>query len=382
MPRSVIISELTGPKDRLFRHFLDLPGKLMQGDPAYVRPLDMEVRDRLSPKNNPFFQHGEAAMWLAFDNGVPVGRMTTSIDRAHLERYNDGAGFFGFLDTTNDPAAASALLEHGATWLRKRGMKRMRGPLSLNINEETGTLVEGFDTPAMLMMPHHARYQGTLIEQAGFSKLKDLYAWRYSVGEVPLRARKAHDDVVAMSEVTARQANTKDFLADVRLIMDVFNDAWSDNWGFVPITEAELIKMAKDLQMIVAPELTRLVFINGEIAAVSLALPNLNEAVRDFGGKLSPVTVAKLLWRTKVKRPKTARLMILGVRKKFRNMRKYMGLSPYMFVEMNDSAANLGITMGELSWTLEDNAAINVAIKLMGGRVYKKYRIYERELST
>jgi len=361
------------------KDFLDVVDYIYQGDPEYVRPLDMELRQRLS-KKNPFFEHAEGTIFTAHRNGWCVGRCTAQIDRGHLERYRDDVGFFGFFDTADDAEVAQALLDQCARWLSARGMKRMRGPLSLNMNEEIGCLIEGFDTPPMIMMPHHRPYQGGLIEQAGLSKVKDLYAWRYTVGELPKRAAKARQDIEALPEVRSRHTDKRRLQAEVRVIMNVFNDAWSDNWGFVPLTENELKKMADDLKFIVVPELTYITEIGGEPAAVALAFPNINELIRDLDGKLLPTGLAKLLYRLKVKGPKTARLMILGIRKKFRNVRKYAGLSIYLYAKLNESGKKLGIEWGELSWTLEDNAPVNVGIKFMGGKIYKRYRLFEGEI--
>ena len=366
---------------KLLRDFVDLVDDVYAGDPAYVRPLDMEMEDRLDPAKNPFFEHAEVAAWVAYKDGRRAGRVTAQVDREHLKRYDDGAGFFGFLDTIDDPEVAKALLDTAAGWVKARGMKRLRGPLSLSINDETGVLVDGFGTPPMVMMPHHRAYQSKLIEQAGFTKLKDFYAWDYEVGVVPPRAQKAHDEIAALPEVTARPVDPTRVREDIGTIMSIFNDAWSDNWGFVPLTEKELEKLASDTRILLMPELTRIVFIDGEAAAVLMALPNLNEAIADLGGKLLPFGFAKLLWRLKVKGPKTARLVILGIRKKWRHVRRYAALSAYLYVVVNRAAHLLGVRRGELSWTVEDNAPINVAIRLMGGKIYKTYRVYERELA-
>src|SRR6478609_8258426 len=325
--------------------FLNVVDYIYRGDPHYVRPLDMELKDRLS-----------------------------------LARYQDDVGGFGFLDTIDDEEVAKALLEAASRWLRARGMKRIRGPLSLSTNEEIGCLVDGFDTPPMIMMPHHRPYQGGLVEKAGFEKLKDAYAWSYKVGDVPPRVRKAHDDFDAMPEVKSRHVDMKNLDADLRIIMEVYNDAWSDNWGFVAQTERELSKMAADLKLFAIPELSYITEIDGEPAAVALALPNLNELIADMKGKLGPLGLPKLLWRLKVVGPHTARLIILGIRKKFRNVRKFAALSAYLYAKMNAAGKRLGIGSGELSWTLEDNAPVNTGIKLMGGKIYKTYRLYEKAL--
>lgn len=359
--------------------FLDLVDDIYAGDPNYVRPLDMDLKDRLS-KKNPFFEHGEGAIFVAYRNGRCVGRCTATIDREHLARYKDDCGFFGFFDTIDDQEVASALIDHAAAWLRSRRMKTMRGPMSLCVNEEIGCLIDGFDTPPMIMMPHHRPYQSGLIEAAGVPKKKDLYAWAYKVGDISERARKAHATIAALPEITSRPVDLKNLDRDVRLIMDIYNDAWSDNWGFVPFTESEIKKMAADLRLIAIPELTRIVEIKGEAVAVSVALPNINEMIGDLHGKLLPFGLLKLLYRLKVKGPKTARLAILGIKRNLRQVRHYAALSTFMYVEMHKSAERLGLTHGELSWTLEDNGAINAGIRLMGGKIYKKYRLFERAL--
>ncbi|MEB2312517.1 MAG: hypothetical protein OZ921_09100 [Sorangiineae bacterium] len=360
------------------KDFLDVVERIYRDDPNYVRALDMDVEQRLNQKN-PFFDHAEGTIFTAHRNGWCVGRCTAQIDREHLERYHDDAGFFGFLDTIDDPEVARALLDAARRWLRERGMKKIRGPMSLNINDEIGCLVEGFDTPPAFMMPHHLPYQAGLIEQAGFAKLKDVYAWRYTIGDVPKRAQKAREDVDKLPEVVSRHVDKSQIERDVRIVMDVFNDAWSDNWGFVPLTEGELTKMANDLKLILRPEMTFITSIDGEPAAVALALPNLNEMIGDLHGKLLPLGLPKLLWRLKVRGPKSARLIILGIRKKYRHIRKYAGLSIYLYAKMNEEAARLGVKWGELSWTLEDNAPVNTGIRFMGGKIYKKYRLFERD---
>ncbi|HEV8551249.1 MAG TPA: hypothetical protein VGQ57_19510 [Polyangiaceae bacterium] len=359
--------------------FLDVVSYIYRDDPNYVRSLDMDMKQRLSRKN-PFFEHAEGTLFTAHRNGFCVGRVSAQIDREHIARHQDDAGFFGFLDTIDDEEVSQALLDAAARWLKERGMKRMRGPFSLSINEELGCLVEGFDTPPMIMMQHHLPYQGGLIEKAGLTKLKDFYAWRYQVGNVPPRAQKAHDEIDAMPNVRSRHVEMKNLDADLRTVMDVFNDAWSDNWCFVPFTEAELLKMGEDMKMIAIPALSYITEVDGEPAAVALAMPNLNELIRDMDGKLFPGGIAKLLWRLKVVGPQTARLIILGIRKKHRNVRKYAGLSTYLYVKMNRAGQDIGIKWGELSFTDEANGPVNVGIKFMGGKVYKRYRVYERAL--
>ncbi len=368
------------PGSKRVRDFIAVAHRIYKGDPNWIAPLDFEFTDRLNPKKNPFFEHAEVALFLAERDGDVVGRVSASIDHEHQKRYGDAAGFFGFIDTVEDPAVCTALLDAASAWLRERGMKTIRGPLSLCINEESGLLVEGFDTPPYMMMPHHRPYQGRLVEAAGFVKLKDLFAWNYNIGEVSTRARKAHAEMMKEPNLRIRPVEWKHMERDVNLIVDIFNDAWQHNWGFVPATQSEIRKMAQDFRMILEPQIALIAEIDGEAAGVSIGLPNLNEVARDLDGKVFPLGFAKILWRLKVAKPKTGRLMILGVRSKFRNQRKWAPLSIALYVEMNMRAAKLGMKQSELSWTLEDNGAVNAGIKMMGGKLSKRYRIYEKTL--
>lgn len=232
----------------------------------------------------------------------------------------------------------------------------------------------------MVFMPHHRPYQGTLIEGAGYAKKKDVFAWRYVVGSLPPRAQKASETIRALPEVTARHVDKRNIEREIGLVMDIFNDAWAEHWGFVPLTRPELKKMAEDFKLILEPELTLIVSIDGEPAAFAVAIPNLNEPLAKLSGKLLPTGAISLLWDLKVKGTKTARLALLGVRKKFRNVKKYGALSTFMYAELAKAGQRLGIEWGELSWTLEDNTPVNLGIKLMGGTVYKTYRVYHKEL--
>jgi hypothetical protein len=361
--------------------FLGVVDYIYGSDKAYVRPLDLELRERLNPRKNPFFEHGEGTIFAAYRNGFCVGRITAQVDRGHLARYGDSTGFFGFFDTVDDDDVARALLTRAENWLSAKGMTRVRGPLSLNINEEIGCLVEGFEQPSYILSPHHRPYQGSLIEGAGYTKEKDLYAWTYTVGEPNARVRRAREEIEALPEVTHRTLSVKDLQRDVDIFADIYNDAWGDNWGYVPFTRRELQKMASDFRLLLMPDITCIVSIDGEPAGVAVALPNLDELSRDLGGKLFPFGLPKLLWRLKVEGPKTARLIALGIRKKWRGVRKYAGLSAFMYAAMNEGGRKLGMRAGELGWTLEDNGPMNAGIRLMGGSVYKRYRVYEKSLA-
>jgi hypothetical protein len=373
--------EVRRARARGLRDFLDVVDAVYEGDPHFVRPLDRDLADRLSPRKNPFFEHGEAALFTAHRGRRCVGRISASIDRGHLRRYHDRTGFFGFFDTIDDAEVSRALFAEAEAWLLGQGMTEARGPMSLGINEEVGCLVDGFDTPPYVLMPHHRPYQAALIEDAGYAKVKDLLAWRYEVGDLPPRVKRAHAEISALPEVASRPVSYADMERDVATIMDVFNDGWSENWSFVPLTQSEVRKMAEDFRLILIPEITRIASIDGEPAAVAVAIPNLNELVRDLHGRLLPLGLPKLLWRLKVRGPRTARVIILGIRKKFQHVRKYAGLSSYLYAELNRSGRALGMTGGEFGWTLEDNGLINAGIRVMGAKPYKKYRVYTKRIA-
>jgi len=362
--------------------FLEAGRAVFAGDPSYIPPLDFDLRDRLTPAKNPFFEHGEAAIFTAHRDGRVVGRCSASIDHAHLKLHGDETGFFGFFDTLDDKEAAHALLAEARKWLSARGMKRIRGPLSLCINEESGLLVEGFEHPPVIMMPHSRDYQAKLLDGAGFTPVKDLIAWRYDVQKIPNRAIKAWNQMREMPEVTIRSFRKKHLRRDINMMMEIFNDAWSDNWGFVPATDKELAKVAEDMKIILDEEIAFFAEIDGRPMGICVALPNLNEAIQDLDGKLFPFGFAKLLWRTKVRGLKSARLITLGIRRELRNKKRYGGLSAAMYVELAKRGRAKGYEWAELGWTLDDNAPVNVAIRAMGGKAYKRYRLYESDLAS
>jgi GNAT superfamily N-acetyltransferase len=364
------------------KDFIQVAFDVYREDPAWVPPLHMEITERLTPEKNPFFEHAEVALFTAWKDGKAVGRISAQIDREHLRIHQDNAGFFGFFDTVDDQEVASALVAAAEEWLASRGMTVMRGPFSLSINEETGMLVEGFDSPPTLMMSHHHSYQEALALGAGLQKVKDCYGWKYQVEPAPARAQKAWETINSLPEVRFRSVRPRNIKKEVRDILDVFNDAWQHNWGFVPATDAEAKKMAADLQLILDKELSFFVEIDGQPVAICVCLPNLNEVVADFGGKLNPVTIAKLIWRLKIRGPKSARLMLLGIRTDLRGKKRYAPLATAVMAELVRRGLKEGYDWAELGWTLEDNRLINAAIRSMGAKIYKRYRLFEKPIGA
>lgn len=377
---SVEIKQHQPGKD--LKDFIRVAFEVYRDDPAWVPPLNMEITDRLTPEKNPFFEHAEVALFTAWKDGNPVGRISAQIDHEHLRIHEDNVGFFGFFDTIDDQEVASALVAAAEKWLAARGMTVMRGPLSLSINEETGMLVEGFESPPTIMSPHHRWYQGALAEGAGLQKVKDCYGWSYDVVPAPPRVQKAWDTINSLPEVRFRSVRPRMLKKEVHDILDVFNDAWQHNWGFVPATDAEAKKMAADLQLILDKELSFFAEIDGQPVAICVCLPNLNDAIFDLNGKLSPVNIAKLLWRLKIRRPKSARLMLLGIRTEFRGKKRYAPLALAVIGELVRRGLKQGYEWAELGWTLEDNRLINTAIQSMGAKIYKRYRLFEKPIGA
>lgn len=351
-------------------------------DPAWVPPLHMMIADRLNPKKEPFYEHGEVALFTAWKDGQLIGRTSATVDQSWLTTWKDDTGHFGFFDTIDDPEVASALLGAAEKWLRSKGMKRMNGPMSLSANHDIGLLVDGFEHPPVIDMGHSRSYQGALAEKHGLTKEKDLYCWRYdTAAEVNARTQKAWDHVQGMSEIRIRSMDVKRLRKELDLVMAIYNETWAGKWGYVPITSAELDKMASDLSLVLDPNLAFVAEVEGEPAGMVVAVPNLNEVIRDLDGKLFPFGWAKLLYRTKVKHPVSARLLLLGVRGHIRkNVKRYGHLSAALYVEVARRARATGYSWGELSWTREDDAPINLGIRSMGARIYKTYRVYEKRL--
>ncbi|MDR3505840.1 MAG: dATP pyrophosphohydrolase [Acidocella sp.] len=363
----------------LLNRFILLPERLHRDDPQYIAPLHLERQEALTPKN-PFFGHAEVQFWLAERNGHDVGRISAQIDKQALALRPDGTGFFGMIAAEDDPAIFKALLDTAAAWLRERGMTRMQGPFNLNINEETGLLVAGFDTPPMLLMGHDKPYIGPRLEQYGLVKEKDVYAYLYDMTvDLPASVRRLLDRPLP-KDLVVRPLDFKRYNEEIRTVTSIFNDAWASNWGFVPLTETETDYLAKSLKPLLDPRLTSVVERNGEPVGFLIALPNLNEAIRGLNGKLLPFGWAKLLWRLKVKGLKTARVPLMGVRRAA--AQDMIGsLLPFLMVDaVRREGLKKGFTHIELSWILEDNFPMRRMNESLGSEAYKTYRIYEKPL--
>ena len=360
--------------------FIRVPWSIYRDDPNWVPPLIVERRGALSEKN-PFFEHAEWCAWTAVRSGVPVGRISAQIDRLFLETQHEATGFFGLIEAPDDPEIFSALFTTAENWLRSRGLKRVLGPFNLGINQEIGILVEGFETPPFIMMGHSPRYYAAALERQGYRAEQDILAYL-----LPTSGFVVPPAMQALLRRQAQRIGARVFrrarrVEELEVMREIFNDAWSDNWGFVPFTRAEFQAIGKELLMLVPDDYIRIAEVDGQPAAFIVMLPNINEAIRDLDGRLMPWGWLKLLWRLKVRSPRTARVVLMGVLKKYQNTRLGPALAFLTIGGLEVPGKGRGIEQVELSWVLESNMGMRNIAEQVGGRVSKRYRMYGKELA-
>lgn len=363
--------------------FIELPWKIYRDDPHWVPPLRIAVRDILDVKKNPFFKHAFMHPVLAFQDEVCVGRIVGVIDENHNQFHSEKTAFFGFFESINDEKVAHLLLDEVTKWAKSKGMNTLRGPMNPSTNHECGLLVEGYNDPPAVMMTYNPPYYATLLESWGLTKSKDLYAFTIDGSRIKFSER-----IMAQAEklksgnvVTFRAANLSKFDEEIEKILEIYNDAWEKNWGFVPMEPEEFRHMAKDMKTILDPELLLIAEVKGRPAAFALTLPDVNQAIKKIkDGKLFPTGLLKLLWNTKGPgRRKTinrCRILTLGIKKEFRDL----GIGPLLYAEYLKRGPALGYSIGEASWILEDNRPMTRALELMSAERSKVYRIYDRPL--
>jgi GNAT superfamily N-acetyltransferase len=358
------------------RKFILYPWKLYRGSPNWVAPLVSDQKLLLDPRKNPFFEHSELQHFLAWRGREIVGRISAIVDRNYVEFQQEKVGLFGFFECIDDEPTAKALFGTVEGWLRERGMESMLGPTNPSTNDTVGLLTDAFDQPPVLHMPYTFPYYLRLCEASGLTKARDLYAY-YMENKVPIsdKIRRVAELVRKRRKVTIRPLNMKKlFNEEIELIKTVYNDAWTRNWGFVPWTEAELEHTAKDLKKAVVPDMVLLAFVDGEIAGFSLALPDVNLALRHIRGRLFPFGLFKVLWYAR--KIDIVRVLALGVRKKFQGL----GLDALFYYETYVRGKKNGFNRGEFSWILEDNLPMRNALENWGARIYKTYRMYDKKL--
>ncbi len=373
------VHEVSSPAD--FKLFVDLPWTIYREDPFWVPPLKMAVRDLLDVAKNPFFQHAKRVLWLAYRGDECVGRIAGILDPVHNQFHQENVVFFGFFEVKREAtAAAHALLEAVQAWGSAQGMQVVRGPMNPSVNHECGLLVEGFQDPPTVMSTYNPDYYALMLETWGLAKAKDLWAYRIEYQEqFSTRFQKHQDRLKKRSKVTFRSIRLDRFTEEVDLLLEIYNDAWEKNWGFVPMSPAEFRYLAADLKLIIQPELCLVAELNGQAIGFSLALPDVNQAIqRVKSGQLLPFGFLSLLWN--IKGPgrhrviKRCRIITLGIKKDA----VQLGVGPLLYSEYFTRCKRLGYTSGEASWVLEDNHAMNRAMEMMGGTRSKVYRVYER----
>ena len=376
---SLTIRPVESKSDR--KAFVDLAWDVYKSDPYWIPPLKDEVHGLLDPKKNPWFGHGRAQLWLAERGGKVVGRISAQVDDLVQTHMGQGIGQWGMFEAL-DGEAAAALIATAEEWLRGQGMTKALGPISISIWDEPGLLIEGFKQSPMVMMGHHRPEYRAWIESAGYTKAKDLHTYEL---DIRIDMIPVIDRLIKSGEknprIRIRNVDKSRFKEEAATILGLLNDAWSDNWGFVPLTEAEIAYAGKKLKPIIYEDLVRIAEYDGEPVAFMITIPDINELIRDLNGELFPFGWVKLLWRLRNPKTKRVRVPLMGVAKKLQGSR-LAGQLAFMLIEHIRRAcvADYGVTHGEFGWILEDNQGMMSIAQLPGADINHTYRIYEREL--
>lgn len=364
---------------RSLRRFIRVPWSIYRGDEAWIPPLLMERKMALSPKN-PFFEHAEWQAWVALRGGRPIGRISAQVDQRHLDRYRDNSGFFGLIEAPDEPAVFEALFTVAEDWLRARSIRRALGPFNLGINQEIGILVDGFDTPPYVMMSHSRPYYDAAIQSCGYRPAMDCLAYEIDPRGFELAPKVQSLVRRVASRCRVRPLNRKRLADDIHAMRDIFNDAWANNWNFVDFSAAEFEAVAKELLGLVPDDFVQIAEVDDKAAGFIAMLPNINEAIADLNGRLLPLGWTKLLWRLKVRYPRTGRVPLMGVRQKFQGTRLGPAIALSLIQSLHQPSLRKGLERAELSWILEENQAVRNIIETVGGWVSKRYRMYEKDL--
>lgn len=377
---TVSIAPVETRSDR--RQFVDLAWTLFADDPMWRPPLKSEVHALIGgAKSNPWFLHGKAAFFLARRDGEVVGRISAQVCELVQER-RPGLGQWGFFDCIDDPQVAAALIAAAEDWLRAQGMTHAQGPISLSIWDEPGLLVSGFETPPRVMMGHHLPWMERHVLAAGYVGVKDLHAWTLRVDRgFPEAVNRIVELGERNAKIRIREVDLRHFDREARIILDILNQAWGQNWGFVPLTDAEVAFVGKKLKPIVYPHLVRIAEYEGEPVAFMITLPDINELTRDIDGRLLPFGWAKLLWRLRNPRTDWFRVPLMGVVPRLQGTRA-ASLMAFMMIEYSrrEAAGRHGARFAEIGWVLDDNAPMISIAHAIESHVEKTYRIYERNL--
>jgi len=366
---------------RDLREFIEVPFRVHSTFPRWVPPLRLERRLFLSRRLNPYFKHGEAEYFVAWRDGRAVGRITAQIDHA-FNRYHDSRqGAFGFLEIEDDQEALDALLAAAEGWLRARGMDRMVGPMDFSLNDEAGVLVEGFDRDPLVRMPWHPPYYGDRLRAAGLDKAMDLFMWELEIGDrdkaMPMLFSLA-EQVEPKHGIRVRKMTRRTLRRDLDLFAEVYNSAWSRNWGFVPYSKEDLDAYAQELQLVFDPNWFMIAerVDNGEVVAAAISVPDINQVLKKMNGRLLPFGWWHYLRRGRIM--DRVRVGFLGVKPEY----QHTGVAAALYVEHFNMAGSTPQTWAETGWILETNRSMNRGMRAMNGRLVKRYRLYERMLAS
>jgi GNAT superfamily N-acetyltransferase len=374
-PAPVEIRPVRGRSE--LRRFIRFPWRIYRNEPRWVPPLQFERRRFLDRSSNPFFEHGEAEYFLAWRGDEPVGRVSAQIDHSFNAYHGNEWGMFGFYESVRDQEVSNALIETAAAWLRERGRDRMVGPMDFTMNDEAGLLIEGYDLKPMVKQPWQPPYYRELLEGAGLSKAIDLLMWNLMVDDRE-RVLPVVFDLAERLEpdhgIKLRHMRKRDLVDEIKRFVDVYNAAWKDNWGFVPITEDEMLHTAKEMKPLLDENWMMAADKGDETVGVALTVPDFNQVLDKIGGRLLPLGWARGLmqWR----RIDRVRVGFLGVKPEY----QHTGVAAAFYVEHFNMAATTRQKGGEMGWILETNTAMNRGMEAMGGRIVKRYRVYERML--
>lgn len=362
-------------KSRDYSRFVNFPYTLHRDNPFWVPPIRMDQKVLLNPKKHPFYQHADTQFFLAERSGKIVGRIAAIIDHLHNKTHNDNIGFFGFFESVEDPAVAHALLEATKNWLKSKGKDAMRGPVNPSQNEDCGCLLDGYDSTPLIMMPYNPPSYPKFFDGFGLKKVMDLIAWYIDDNNPPppklIRvaeaARKKH-------HITVRAMRMKEFKSEVNKIWQVYNSAWEKNWGFVPMTREEFDLLAKNLKSVALPDLALLAEIDNKPVGFALSLPDMNQALHRINGRLFPFGLLKVMQASK--KIDMIRVITLGVIPEYQRL----GIDAIFYIDTWNNAVQHGYHKAEMSWVLENNTMMNRSAKMLGGKPYKTYRMYQMNI--
>lgn len=361
--------------------FIRVPWTVFKNDPNWVPPLVMNERKRIGPVDRQGAGRKDCCLWIARIDGKAVGRISAQLGEEGAAETSLSVGQFGWIDAIDSTAVFDALFAAAEGWLFERGVRCIFGPFSSSINEETGVLIDGFDSPPMILMPHSQPHYAAHLERLGYAKEIDLYAYKLDVRRpLPRNVEVLRNRALKDPDVKLRQLNLGRFEDEIVSVLDLFNDAWSGNWGFVPFTKAQMTDMAQSLKLTLPKEALSVAEYKGRPVAFALGLPNINEVIRDLDGRLFPFGWAKLLYRLKLGHYGSGRLPLMGVRKEFQNMPIGAALAIAVIEQLRASCREYKVYDAELSWVLETNKPVRNLIEAFGGKPYKTYRIYSKEL--